>query len=155
MTDYPTLIHERVDLARRDANPTVICRMRSGWAVLGDHQFLTGYSLLLADPVVGHLTDLDDAGRAVYLSDMALLGEALRACTDTFRVNYEILGNGDAALHAHLFPRYLSEPDRYRRGPVWGYPAEQRTSVAFDPAVHGDLQRSIASYIHRQSGAAD
>jgi diadenosine tetraphosphate (Ap4A) HIT family hydrolase len=147
---HPTLIHERVYLAQRNENPTVICRMRSGWAVLGDHQFFTGYSLLLADPVVNHLTDLDDASRSVFLSDMALLGEALHECTDTFRVNYEILGNGDAALHAHLFPRYLDEPEQCRRGPVWSYPSEERTSVEFDASVHGDLQKSIASYVTRR-----
>ena len=88
MTRHPTLIHERVDAARRGANPTVICRMPSGWAVLGDHQFLAGYSLLLPDPVVDHLTDLDDASRAQYLTDMARIGDALHACTDTFRINY-------------------------------------------------------------------
>jgi len=145
--EHPTLIHERVSLAQRGENPTVICRMRSGWAVLGDHQFLTGYSLLLADPVVGHLTDLGDTARSTFLSDMAVLGEALHACTDTFRINYEILGNGDAALHAHIFPRYLHEPDRYRRAPVWAYPSERRASIAFDPSVHGDLQRRIAAYV--------
>ena len=47
---YPTIIHERVDLARKGKNPTVICRLRSGWVVLGDDQRLRGYSLLLADP---------------------------------------------------------------------------------------------------------
>lgn len=147
MTTFPTLIHERVDAARAGRNPTVICRMPSGWAVLGDHQFLAGYSLLLADPVVDHLTDLDDAGRLQYLGDMARIGDALHACTDTFRINYEILGNGDAALHAHVFPRYHHEPDQYRRAPVWAYPAETRTATLYDPAVHGDLQRRLAHYL--------
>lgn len=134
-------------MAQQGLNPTVICRMRSGWAVLGDHQWLNGYSLLLPDPVVGRLTDLDDVGRSVFLSDMAIMGEALHACTETFRINYEILGNGDAALHAHVFPRYHHEPDRYRRGPVWSYPSEQRMSVGFKAVEHGDLQRELASYI--------
>jgi hypothetical protein len=29
-----TLIHQRVEAARVGTNPTVICRMPSGWAVL-------------------------------------------------------------------------------------------------------------------------
>lgn len=53
------MIHERVALARAGRNPHVIARLNSGWAVLADHQFLRGYCLLLPDPVVGHLTDLD------------------------------------------------------------------------------------------------
>ena len=54
MAAFETLIHERVALARLAQNPTVICRMSSGWAVLGDHQFFEGYCLLRADPVVAH-----------------------------------------------------------------------------------------------------
>ena len=46
------LITERVALARNGANDKVICRLASGWAVMGDVQFLPGYCLLLPDPVV-------------------------------------------------------------------------------------------------------
>lgn len=48
--DHPTIIHERNELSRLGRNPALICQMPSGWAVLGDNQYLTGYSLLLADP---------------------------------------------------------------------------------------------------------
>ena len=37
---YPTLIHERVSLAREGKNPAVIARVKSGWVVLGDDQRL-------------------------------------------------------------------------------------------------------------------
>jgi len=147
---HRTLIHERVEQAQNGENPTVICRLGSGWAVLGDEQYLAGYSLLLPDPVVDHLTDLSDPARNEYLGDMALVGEALHACTDAIRINYEILGNGDAALHAHVFPRYQSEPDVYRRAPVWAYTSRQRSSMRFDPAIHGDLQRSLRTYLNQR-----
>ena len=101
-----TLIHERVEAARAGTNLTVICRMPSGWAVLGDAQFLRGYSLLLADPVVADLNALNEERRRLFLRDMAILGDALLETTDAFRINYEILGNTDPALHAHVFPRY-------------------------------------------------
>ncbi len=35
-----SLISQRVELARQGANDKVICRMASGWAVMGDVQFL-------------------------------------------------------------------------------------------------------------------
>jgi hypothetical protein len=54
---HPTLIRERVASCRRGVNPTLICQMPSGWAVLGDQQFPEGYSLPLSDPVVGSLND--------------------------------------------------------------------------------------------------
>ena len=42
-----------MDLARRGQNhPYVICRMTSGWLVIGDVQPLPGYGVLPADPVV-------------------------------------------------------------------------------------------------------
>ncbi len=51
----PTLIHKRVRLCQSGDYPKAICRLSSGWVVLGDVQFLRGYSLLLPDPVVPHL----------------------------------------------------------------------------------------------------
>ena len=117
-----TLIHERVAKARRGLSPQVISRLRSGWAVLGDSQFIAGYSLLLPDPVVSSLNDLSADGRAQFLLDMTAIGDALLANTDAYRINYEILGNSEPALHAHIFPRRMTEPDRYRGGPVLTIP---------------------------------
>src|SRR5579872_4538565 len=60
------LIEQRVELARRGENPYVICRMKSGWLVIGDVQSLPGYCLLLADPVVESLNALNEAERIQY-----------------------------------------------------------------------------------------
>jgi hypothetical protein len=87
------MITDRVDLARRGENDTVVCRLSSGWVVLGDVQVLRGWCLLLPDPVVPSLNDLDDAARAVFLCDMARLGDAILKVTKAERINYEILGN--------------------------------------------------------------
>jgi diadenosine tetraphosphate (Ap4A) HIT family hydrolase len=84
------MIAERVEGARQGTNATVICRLPSGWAVLGDVQFLPGYCLLLPDPVVGSLNDLDEAGRAAFLRDMARLGDAILRVTSAERINYEM-----------------------------------------------------------------
>ena len=116
-----TLIHRRVTSAREGTNPTVIARLRSGWAVMGDCQVVAGYSLLLPDPVVPDLNALSDSARAMFLEDMARLGDALLLVTGANRINYEILGNSEPALHAHVFPRYDYEPPEFRRRPVWFY----------------------------------
>jgi len=146
----PTLIHRRVEAARNGANPTVICRVPSGWAVLGDAQFLRGYSLLLADPVAASLNDLDPAARQRYLLDMTIIGDALLETTDAFRINYEILGNTDAALHAHIFPRYMSEPEELRKGPVWLYDRAVRLATPFDAERDAPLMRALAEAIRRR-----
>ena len=143
-----TLIHQRVAEAHQGKNPSVICRLPSGWAVIGDQQFIPGYCLLLADPVVPDLNALTGVQRAQYLADMALIGDALLAVTNAYRINYEILGNSEPALHAHIFPRYLSEPDEPRAVPVWmGYSREEFNSRPFDPARDKALVDNIAAAI--------
>lgn len=138
-----TLIHERVEQAREGRNPTVIRRLPSGWAVLGDQQFLPGYSLLLADPVVSSLNELQAADRAQFMLDMGLLGDALLLATEAVRVNYGIYGNTDGALHAHLWARYSWESVERRRLPAWMYSPEERAVAPFDPVEHADLMRRI------------
>lgn len=97
----------------------MIARMRSGWAVLGDPQITRGYCLLLPDPVVPDLNALAGDARRQFLDDMAALGDAVLAVTGAARINYEILGNVEPALHAHVIPRHASEDPDLRKKPVW------------------------------------
>ncbi len=116
------LIEHRVELARRGENPYLICRMPSGWLVMGDRQPITGpgYCLLLADPVVSSLNALGEGDRVAYCRDVARIGDALLAVTQAHRINYETLGNAEAALHTHITPRYATEPRLLRRAsPAW------------------------------------
>ena len=140
-----TLIHRRVEDARQGLNPTVICRVQSGWIVLGDVQFLPGYSLLLPDPVVPDLNALTMEGRIAFLQDMTILGDALLEITGAARINYEILGNREAALHAHVFPRFSTEPEEKRRKPVWFY--DWKSGPPFDSTQHQPLMSKLAAVI--------
>lgn len=115
----PTAIHRQVEAARRGELERVIARMRSGWAVLGDPQITRGYCLLLPDPVVRDLNALTGEARHQFLADMAALGDAVLAVTGAERINYEILGNVEPALHAHVIPRHASEAPEPRRQAVW------------------------------------
>lgn len=128
----PTAIHRRVAALARGQDPTYICRMSSGWLVLGETQVLRGYCLLLPDPVVPHLNALTGKARTDFLDDMARAGDALLAITGALRINYEMLGNLEPALHAHLFPRYADEPSNLGTKPVWFY--NWQTSAQFDKA---------------------
>ncbi|MDT9632353.1 hypothetical protein F6S08_14045 [Pseudomonas sp. JV449] len=139
------LIMERVEQARNGINHKIICRMPSGWAVMGDVQFLPGYCLLLPDPVVASLNDLDADARAIYLLDMARIGDAVLQASGASRVNYEILGNSEPELHCHIFPRYASEPDDKRKMPVWFY--DWKNALPYAEDVHGDLRKAIAQLL--------
>jgi diadenosine tetraphosphate (Ap4A) HIT family hydrolase len=138
-----TAIHQHVAAARRGELPRVIARLASGWAVLGDPQILNGYCLLLPDPVVPHLNALQGEERRRFLDDMTRLGDAVLTVTSADRINYEILGNIEPALHAHVIPRYASEPDDRRRTPVWLH--DWTVAPSFTAAEHGPLARAIAA----------
>lgn len=131
MANAKTLIHERVEAADRGENPTVICRMKSGYLVMCDKQTPRGWCILIAVPIVHDLDDLDDAARADFLADMARAGAAIKRVTGAYRMNYSILGNTDPALHAHLQPRFADEPDDLRRQPLWAI-WNKLPDVAFD-----------------------
>ncbi|MFG2910823.1 HIT family protein [Kitasatospora sp. NPDC048286] len=121
---------DRIGSALGGVNPTVLRRLDAGFAVIGDVQFLPGYSVLLVDePNVRRLSDLPRGKRMAFLADMDRLGEAVeRACRrldpEFRRVNLEILGNTDDFLHAHVWPRFEWESPDLVGHPVWRYPAE-------------------------------
>jgi len=137
-----SLISQRVEMARNGTNDKVICRLASGWVVMGDVQLLPGYCLLLPDPVVPSLNDLDAEARATYLLDMARIGDAVLQATGAVRMNYEILGNSEPELHCHLFPRYATEPEEKRKMPVWFY--DWKTAPPYTEQEHGGLRLRIA-----------
>jgi len=113
---------DRIGSARAGTNPTVLARLTRSYAVIGDTQFLPGYCVLLVDdPAVDRLTDLP-------------------------RMNYEILGNTDAYLHAHLFARYDWEPPEHVGRPVWLYdPQELYGPAAQLGPQHDELRARIVA----------
>lgn len=136
-----TIIHKRVQLCRDGAYEKCISRMSSGWAVMGDVQFLEGYCLLLPDPVVPHLNAMTTDQRQLFLLDMAKLGDAVLAVTGAARINYEMLGNLEPALHAHVFPRFNDEAEELRTAPVWFY--DWQAAPQFNPDIHTELMDQL------------
>ncbi|MFJ6836991.1 HIT family protein [Streptomyces sp. NPDC091209] len=138
---------DRIGAALRGENPTVLRRLDSGFAVIGDVQFLPGYAVLLVDePRVQRLSDLPRRKRLAFLADMDRLGEAVeRTCRqrdpDFRRVNLEILGNTDPFLHAHVWPRFAWEPPELVGKPVWLYPQERWSDERFGLGPQHDALR--------------
>ena len=147
-----TVIHRRVEACRAGRDPTAVCRVTSGWVVLGEAQFVRGYALLLPDPVVANLNALEGTQREAFLRDMAVVGDALLALTDAVRINYEILGNVDPALHAHVIPRYSHEPEELRTRPVWFY--DWAAAPRFDAGRDGPLLAALRGELERRGSAA-
>lgn len=142
-TNPTTAIHRMVHRCRAAEYPACIARLRSGWVVMGERQIFAGYCLLLPDPVVPHLNVLASASREQFLSDMALVGDALLLSTPAARINYAMLGNLEPALHAHVFPRYADEPAATRTAQPWAL--DWGSAPEFSEVLHGDLRRRIAA----------
>ena len=142
-----TAIHRRVEACRAGTDPTMIVRLPSGWAVLGDPQVLRGYSLLLPDPVVPHLNALPPAGQVAFLADLARLGQAVLEVTGALRINYAMFGNLEPALHAHVHPRYVDEPEALRAAHPWAY--DWSVAHPFDPG----RDRALLAALRERLGA--
>jgi diadenosine tetraphosphate (Ap4A) HIT family hydrolase len=100
---------------------------------------------LLPDPVVPDLNALSGRARQQFLEDMARVGDAVLQVTGAERLNYEMLGNVEPALHAHVIPRYAWEPAERRRQPVWLH--DWAAAPLFDHAAHADLTRRLADHL--------
>lgn len=140
-----TAIHHLVDACRRGGDPSVIARMSSGWAVMGQKQVLRGYCLLLPDPVVPHLNAFSQGAREQFMADLSSLGEAALQATGALRINYAIFGNLEPALHAHVHPRYSDEPEAMRTANPWGY--DWSKAPVFDLEIHGELRDRIRHHL--------
>jgi diadenosine tetraphosphate (Ap4A) HIT family hydrolase len=140
-----TLIHAMVERCRVGDYPSLIVRLHSGWVILGERQVLSGYCLLLPDPVVPHLNALPADMRGQFLSDMALIGDALMDVTVAARINYALFGNVEPALHAHIFPRHASEPEATRSSQPWAL--DWSGAPTYSDERHGELKQRLAADI--------
>ncbi len=148
---------DRIGAAQRGENPMVLARMRSGYAVIGDTQFLPGYCVLLAAPQVESLNDLTLEQRHDFLLDMSLLGDAIMATCQPARINYSILGNTDHFLHAHVHPRYDWEPEEYRGHPPFNYPGDRWADPQYfySEQQHGELRARISELLLQLVAASE
>jgi diadenosine tetraphosphate (Ap4A) HIT family hydrolase len=142
-----TAIHRQVAAARDGADVHVIARLFSGWAIFGERQFVRGYALLLPDPVVLSLNTLGAQERTQFLVDMTRIGDALIKVAGATRINYAIFGNQDPALHAHIVPRYMEEPEAMRTQHPWAY--DWDAAPTFDRAAYRELGEALRRELTR------
>lgn len=94
----------------------IVWQFPNSVAVLGPWQFYTGYCVLISREHASELYHLG-AAREAYLSEMSLLAEAIEACFQPHKLNYELLGNIVPHMHWHIFARYADDAERLK--PVW------------------------------------
>lgn len=136
---------DRIGSAHAGQNPMVLANMKSGFAVMGDTQFLPGYCVLLPYVEVSSLNDLDMNQRSDNLLDMSIIGDVITEVCHPRRINYSIYGNTDTFLHAHIFPRYQWEGEEHRTKPVWNYPQSRWTDDddLYSEEKHRELRKKL------------
>ncbi len=114
----------RIESCRNGTNPTFITELKSGYVVIGDTQFLPGYCVLLYKHNIKTLNELEIEERQQFLLDMTLIGDAIKEIYKPYKINYEILGNLDEFVHAHIIPRYKWEGEKGKHS-VRRYPKDK------------------------------
>ena len=130
-------ICDRIGMIRRGENPYFVKELETGYVVIGDHQHFRGYTLFLCKEHVTELHQLDRETKLRFLEEMSMVSEAVMKAFRAEKMNCELLGNGEAHVHWHLFPRRAGDIGAYGnngRGPVWWYPMEKMYDDAQRPA---------------------
>lgn len=146
-------IANRVERITAGDDPQFLGRMPSGYAILANQQpaEVRGCCMLLPEPVVPHLNELDADARARFMLDLSILGDAVQAATGCERLNYLILCNQVPWLHGHVVPRFASEPAELRlKDPFEAYDfagAPKADAEGPDKALHAALAEALAERI--------
>lgn len=143
--------NNRVISAMDGTNPMLIKKLSGDNVVFGDVQFLPGYCVLLPKREVQSLNELSLDERIGFLTDMSILGDAILSSCNPLRINYDILGNTDKFLHAHVFPRYEWEDDDRKKMPVWLYEQSNwvDSETAYSPQKYDSIRNAIFDYLEK------
>lgn len=137
------LICERIELIKQGKNPHFVKELETGYVVIGDGQYFKGYTLFLAKEHVTELHQMEYETKIKFLEEMSIVQEAVAKAFQAEKMNIELLGNGDAHVHWHLFPRKAGDMQGYGhngRGPVWWVPWEEMSSEEYQPKESELLQ---------------
>ncbi len=127
------LICERIQQIKEGKNPYFVTELKSGYVVIGDHQYFKGYTLFLAKNHVTELHQMPKQEKLLFLEEMSLVSESCALAFDAEKLNIECLGNGDAHVHWHLFPR--KEKDMPVKGPVWWLDPKEMFAKENEPSL--------------------
>ena len=100
------LVCSRITSIQNNTNPYFVTELETGYVVIGDYQYFKGYTLLLCKQHKTELHQLNRSFRLKFLEEMSKVAKAVYIAFEPKKLNYELLGNTDAHLHWHIFPRY-------------------------------------------------
>jgi len=116
-----------LETIRAGKAPNLIAELDNSYVVLGDAQFYRGYCILLAKSHARELFELPRDEALALFDELRSVAEAINTVVQPLKLNYECLGNLEAHVHWHVFPRYATEDEKLRRAPIWDRPVAERT----------------------------
>lgn len=131
------LVCDRIEMIKNGENPYFVKELETGYVVIGDHQYFKGFTLFLCKRHETELFHLDREFKMKFLEEMSIVAEAAARAFGAEKMNYELLGMGDAHLHWHLYPRRAGDLGGYGncgKGPVWWLPMDLMYDNSTRPA---------------------
>lgn len=122
----------RIQRIKEGKNPYFVKELKTGYVVLGDIQRFKGYTLFLCKQHESELHFLEKEFRETYLKEMSLVAEAVYDAFKPDKLNYELLGVGNAIhMHWHIFPRRKNDTPQV--GSIWKLSKEELNDEHFRP----------------------
>jgi len=140
-------------MIKNGTNPYFVKELETGYVVIGDNQHFKGYSLFLyKNHNHTELFQMNMDERTKLMQEMTIVAEAVYRAFKPEKMNYELLGMGEAHLHWHLYPRREGDIENYGnhgRGPVWCYPMEKMYSDDCHPdnTLLEEMKKSLLEQI--------
>ena len=92
-----------------DAFGIYICELSVSTLILFKEQSHPGRCIVAYKDHVIELTDISEADRNAFFSDVARAAKAIHAAFRPDKVNYGAYGDGGCHLHFHLVPKYKDQ----------------------------------------------
>ncbi len=137
-----------IEAIRAGKSPDFIAELDHSYVILGDAQFYRGYCILFAKRHARELFELPRDEALGLFDELRSVAEAIHSIVKPLKLNYECLGNIEAHIHWHVFPRYASEEESLRLTPVWLRPGHERRQPLPEPDRHA-LMASLRAEIVR------
>lgn len=123
---------ERIEQIKRGENPYFVRELETGYVVIGDYQRFWGYTVFICKVHAAELHHLEHDYKNRFLQEMALVSEGVYRAFSPDKLNYELLGVGNAVhMHWHFFPR--RDGDTPHPGPVWKLAKEEMYAEKYRP----------------------
>jgi diadenosine tetraphosphate (Ap4A) HIT family hydrolase len=108
---------ERIQKTNEGEYPFIIHEFKNSFLFLGEHQYYSGYCVLVTKEHFREMTDLpQDIAQEVF-QEMMISHKAIQKVFAPKKMNLCSLGNVVDHIHWHFFPRYAD--DQNFKNPPW------------------------------------